>query len=449
MDGKGRWICEVWPKFLQKHRRRPSFALPAAFVSFSDLTDGVGEAGRIIGSKISKLDIPPTVFDSPSVMKRIIGFVLLLSALAHAAPPMITNIRASQRPGTKLVDIYYDLADADEDSQLIQVAVSSDAGLTYGIPCVTLSGNVGANVTTGANRHIVWNAGTDWNGNWVPQCRARVTAHDGSTPPAPPGMAYITAGRFQMGDNLDNETWAMPVHNAEVAGFFMDKFEVTKELWQSVQTCGNNNGYSIGSGGWKDVAHPIHSVTWYDAVKWCNARSQKEGLNLCYYTSIAQTTILKFGNNNIENAMVKWSANGYRLPTEAEWEKAARGGVTGQRYPWGNSINVVNANYYVSGNPWQTGAQPWTSPVGSYPANAYGLFDIAGNLYEWTWDWYSESFYGTAESLDNPSGPKSGSQRVLRGGSWLHDFTECRAVKRGSQSPGFAAYNSGFRSVRR
>ena len=106
-------------------------------------------------------------------------------AVAQAAPPVVSNIRASQRPGTKLVDVYYDLADADGDLQLIQVAVSADVGLTYGIPCTSLIGAVGSNVTLGTNRHLVWNAGADWNGNWVPQCRVRVTAHDGTTPPRP------------------------------------------------------------------------------------------------------------------------------------------------------------------------------------------------------------------------------------------------------------------------
>ena len=119
-----------------------------------------------------------------------------------------------------------------------------------------------------------------------------------------------------MGDNLDNDTSGMPLNN-----FFMDRFEVTRELWESVKTWGNGHGYGIGGGGYKGPGHPVHSMTWYDAVKWCNARSEKDGRTPCYYTDTAQTTasIYKTGSTNITNAMVKWNADGYRLPTEAEW----------------------------------------------------------------------------------------------------------------------------------
>lgn len=383
-------------------------------------------------------------------MKTLLILWLSLWSLASATAPVVFNIRASQRPGTKLVDIYYDLADADGDLQLIQVAVSSDAGLTYGIPCVTLSGQFGAGISPGTNRKITWNAGADWSGNWMPQCRVRITAHDGTTPPAPPGMAYIPGGPFQMGDNLDGMTNALPVHNVQVDAFFMDKYEVTKELWQSVQIWGNNNGYSICAGNFKSAMHPVHSVSWYDVLKWCNARSEKEGLTPCYYTDPDQKVIYKNGIGDIDNTMVKWGANGYRLPTEAEWEKAARGGATGQRYPWGNNIAPPFANYSTSGNPWITGDPPYTSSVGSYPANDYGLFDMAGNVWEWIWDCYSRTYYSTPESLTNPPGPASGATRVLRGGYWYFDSSFCRVANRYSNTSPASMFNSiGFRSVRR
>ena len=398
-------------------------------------------------------------------MKTFMCLLVGCWAMAQAAPPVVSNIRASQRPGTKLVDVYYDLADADGDLQLIHVAVSADAGLTYGIPCTSLSGAVGSNVGLGTNRHLVWNAGADWNGNWVPQCRVRVTAHDGTTPPAPPGMAYIPAGPFQMGDNLDGDTGAMPVHIVQVDAFFMDKTEVTKELWQAVQTWGNNNGYSIGGGSFDGERHPVHTVTWYDVVKWCNARSEKESLTPCYFTDASQTVIYKSGDVNIDNTMVKWTANGYRLPTEAEWEKAARGGATGLRFPWGNTITHSQANYRsisISGydisptrgdHPTYGGS---TAPVGSFAPNPFGLFDMAGNVLEWCWDWNSGAFYGSPDNMVNPIGPVSGSARALRGGDCsgsAGDFGNangCRAATRNPYgAPNYATIYRGFRTVRR
>ena len=391
-------------------------------------------------------------------MKLLSVLLLGLWSFASAAPPVVSNIRVSQRPGSKLVDIAYDLADADGYLQLIQVAASADAGLTYALPCTSLTGAVGAGVALGTNRHIVWNAGADWNGNWVPQCRLRVTAHDGTTPPAPPGMAYIPGGPFQMGDNLAGLTDAMPVHNVQVDGFFMDKYLVTKELWQSVQTLANNNGYSIGGGTWRNTNHPVNSITWYDAVKWCNARSQQEGLTPCYYTDAALTLIYKNGDSDLDNTMVKWSANGYRLPTEAEWEKAARGGTTGQRFPWGDTISHSQANYFswpdqsYDVSPTR-GYHPVygsdTSAVGSFTPNAFGLYDMAGNLCEWNWDWWSGAFYGTPDSLSNPIGAAVGSFRVHRGGSWYLPAASCTVSRRYGNEPSYTQKWLGFRTVRR
>ena len=358
--------------------------------------------------------------------------VALFATATQGAPPVVSNITASQRSGTKLVDIYFSVTDADGDAQTIQVQVSADGGLTYTIPCVTLSGDVGSGVTVGSGKHIVWNAGADWNGQFVASTKVRVTAYDGTTPVPPPGMVYIPAGTFQMGDNLDGQTASMPVHNVYVSEFFMDRFEVSKEQWQSVVSWSVAFGYSIDYGVYKSAGHPVCDLKWYDAVKWCNARSEKEGLTPCYYIDSSQTTVYRTGETNIDNSMVKWGANGYRLPTEAEWEKAARGGMHGQRYPLGNAITGNQANYDNSGDPFDTSSNPIytieSTPVGYYdgnqiPAgapmsNGYGLFDVAGNVNEWCWDWYSSTFYSLSEASQDPKGPNSGGQRLLRGGGW-------------------------------
>jgi formylglycine-generating enzyme required for sulfatase activity len=209
----------------------------------------------------------------------------------------------------------------------------------------------------------------------------------------------------------------------------MDRYEVTKALWDEVHSWAIANGYSFEFGAQGKAAnHPAHTMTWYDAVKWCNARSEKEGRVPAYYTSALQTTVYRSGQVNVDNSWVKW-CTGYRLPTEAEWEKAARGGSSGQRFPWGNTITHSQANYYSSTSnaydisptrgyhPTFTGVSPYTSPVGYFGANGYGLYDMAGNVWEWCWDWYSSSYYSSSPGTD-PRGPISGSYRVFRGGGW-------------------------------
>ena len=393
------------------------------------------------------------------LLSLLLATVCLVGRIA-AAPPVVSNIRASQIAGTKNVEILYDVSDADGDALTIGVQVSGDAGATYTIPATALSGQVGAGVLSGLNRRIVWNAGADWNGQFVGSAKVRVTASDGTTPAPPPGMVYIPPGVFQMGDNFnEGNTNELPVHNVTLNAFFMDRTEVAKELWQSVRAWSGSLGYGIIDGSYYAAGHPEQNMTWYDIVKWCNARSEKEGLTPCYYTDIAQTVVYKTGNTDITNAMVKWTANGYRLPTEAEWEKAARGGNTGLRYPWGNTITGSQANYSSSGDPFG-GNSPATTPVGYYNgaqipagvdmANGYGLYDMAGNVSEWCWDWYDVAYYGNSGANTNPHGPTTGSSRVLRGGSWADATSNMRcAARNGSNGvPSSGYYYFGFRCVR-
>jgi sulfatase modifying factor 1 len=279
--------------------------------------------------------------------------------------------------------------------------------------------------------------------------------------PAPAGMVLIPAGPFVMGDTLDGDYNALPLHTNLISAFYMDQYDVTKALWDEVRTWALTHGYSFDyAGSGKATNHPVQSVGWRDCVKWCNARSEKAGLVPAYYTSAAQTAVYRTGQTNVQNDWVKWSS-GYRLPTEAEWEKAARGGASGQRFPWGNAISWSLANYYTyspgdysydlnltSGyHPtFATGATPYTSPVGYFAPNDYGLYDMAGNVFQWCWDWYGG--YSAAPATD-PRGPSGvSSYRVLRGGFWSDSAFRSRCAYRSSSNPGSAYSGVGFRCVR-
>jgi formylglycine-generating enzyme required for sulfatase activity len=280
-------------------------------------------------------------------------------------------------------------------------------------------------------------------------------------PPAPPGMALIPAGEFQMGDTFnEGSSVEHPVHSVFVSAFYMDEFEVTTELWDEVYTWAVAHGYSFDNSGSGNAAkHLVDTISWHDAVKWCNARSEKEGLTPCYYTDAAQTLIYKTDKVDLANNAVKWTANGYRLPTESEWEKAARGGLQGKRFPWGDTISHSQANYYSSAfdaydisptrgyHPeYAVDAFPYTSPVGSFAANGYGLFDLAGNVGEWCWDGYGGP-YPSGSQVD-PRGPAFVSDRVLRGGDWLNGANFLRCAFRSYAAPTNAYAVVGFRCVR-
>ena len=279
------------------------------------------------------------------------------------------------------------------------------------------------------------------------------------TNPPPQGMVWIDGGDVELGQIGIAE----PVHTNFISGFWMDDMEMTRDKWDEVYNWAITNDYGFSSAGTsKSNNHPVVDVSWYNCVKWCNARSQKEGLDPCYFTDESLTTLYTKGNVAISNNWVNWSANGYRLPTEAEWEKAARGGRQGRLFPWGgDTVQHTRANYEATTNyiydtsvtqgyhPASTnGGTPYTSPAGSFAPDGYGLHDMAGNVAEWCWDWN-----GTYENIFqvDPHGPTirpPQSQRITRGGSYYDGAFALRCADRSGRILDLGYNHLGFRCVR-
>jgi len=380
---------------------------------------------------------------------------------------------------------------------LVAIAVSGSCALAA-CPSADRSGDCFVNFDDFALLAIDWPA-TDYND--LALMAAQWLTPD---PCILDDMAYIPGGTFQMGDSCiesQRDFDELPVHSVTLDSFYMGKFEITNGQYCQYLNCaigstiyvsggvvygsGNNQGYcdtstitpysqidysggvfSVRSkAGRSMVNDPMLEVSWYGAVAYCNWRSQQERREQCY-------------------DLLTWNCNfnkkGYRLPTEAEWEYAARGGLAGRRFPWGDNIYHTQANYYSSSSYshdkgptrgfhplWNDGIYPYTSPVGFFDgtmkykaeyqwpgsatsyqtrsgANNYGLYDMAGNVYEWCNNWYG--LY-SSDPQTNPTGPTSGSSRVLRGGSWGHSARCCRVAHRSNYRPGIRNYDFGFRLV--
>ena len=395
---------------------------------------------------IAKLNLKPFM---NSKILLCFGFLALNAFITTASAQItVSNIRPLQRAGTKIVDIDYDLVGGSTPLR-VNLFVSSNSGTSFDVPAGSLTGAVGNGVMPGTNRRITWDAGADWPGQYSNTMVFRITTDNG-TLEVPSTFALIPGGSFEMGDALDGMPDAQ-LHLVNVSTFIMSKFEVTQAEWLQVKTWALANGYTglpegvvINTNGEAIPSnHPIMGIDWNSAVKWCNARTEWENTTLnkaltpCYTIGGA---VFRTGDIfSVPDA--NWQANGYRLPTEAEWEKAARGGLRWKRYPWGNDYTGNEANMQGAD---LTGLND-TTPVGSYPANNYGLFDMIGNVSEWCWDFYAYGYSFSPSGNVDPIGANAGFH-VLRGGQWK-DFsiTVARRIDMNIYSTQFA----GFRIVRR
>ena len=306
-------------------------------------------------------------------------------------------------------------------------------------------------------------------------------------PCIPDDMAYIPAGTFEMGDSFsEGESDERPVHTVMLDSFYMGKYEITNAqycdylnsaldstIYVSVfgVVCGSENNqeycdtrtsssssqiarsdgvFSVRTKMDRDMSNdPMVNVSWCGAAAYCNWRSQQEGRQQCYnlipWTSGAWTC--DFGKH------------GYRLATEAEWEYAARGALPATRFPWGDTISHAQANYESNSSflydvsptrgfhpSWYDGVPPYTSPAGSFSPNGHGLYDMAGNVFEWCNDWHFSTYYASSPT-NNPTGPESGWYRIIRGGNWSHNANYCRVTNRTYVDPTVRMNDLGFRLV--
>jgi len=243
---------------------------------------------------------------------------------------------------------------------------------------------------------------------------------DAGTTPGTSEMIQIPGGQFMMGTK--GEADATP-HQAFVGPYYMDKFLVTQGQYQRIM--GDNPSR------WKGDKNPVEQVRWSDAVKFCNKRSELEGLQPCY---------------DLKTWQCNFEANGYRLPTEAEWEFACRAG-SATEYFFGDTPSKLGEYAWFEKN---SGGRP--HPVGQKRPNALGLYDICGNVWQWCNDFYAVDYYPQAPR-ENPRGPKTAQTKVVRGGAWRFSDDNCRAGYRYNENPGYAdvcfGYDIyGFRCVR-
>jgi len=452
---------------------------------------------------------------------------LLSRTPAPPQAPVIYNIQIAQRSdGSGLVDIHYDLFDANNNPADISLLLSGNAGTSFDITPgpAFLSGDIGPNIALGTGKHIVWDAGAqgiDLEGN---QYKFRLLAEDGTTfgtvaapvfdPPggtyssaqtviitcatdgaaiyyttdgsepseasntytvpiavtedttikakaykslwtssetaeadyeiltAPAGFVYVPSGTFTMGRTTGTgNSDELPTHSVTLDAFYMSKYEVTQAEWQAVIGSNPASGYGVGPN------YPVYYVSWYAVLKYCNQRSINEGLTPVYSisgsTNPANWGAVPTSDDVTWNAAVyNWSANGYRLPTEAEWEYAARGATNTPDYLYSGSDDVSMVAWYGG-----IGTPYGTKPVGSKAPNSLGIYDMSGNVWEWCWDWYSSNYYSSSPQ-NNPTGPVTGTDRVRRGGFWQHSADYCRVSYRSYPMPPTHVGGVGFHVCR-
>ena len=266
------------------------------------------------------------------------------------------------------------------------------------------------------------------------------------------GMVFIKGGSFEMGDHLnEGDPSELPLHAVLINDFYIGKYEVTQAEWTNMMGSNPSNSYGVGDN------YPVYYVNWYDVIKYCNLRSLEEELTPCY-TINGSPDPSDWGSVPVaqdpawDAVICNWSANGYRLPTEAEWEYAARGGI--------HSVDNYNYSYCGSNILDEVGwymynADNTTHPVGTKPPNQLGLYDMSGNVRESCWDWLdfpvTNDYYQICSdqgTVIDPSGQTTGIHRSFRSGNFWNWGGGCRVACRGGDYPYHPEQYRGFRISR-
>lgn len=251
------------------------------------------------------------------------------------------------------------------------------------------------------------------------------------------GFRLLQSGNFQMGNaQFPSST---PVHSVSLQGFFISAKETTQNEWYEVMNTIPSSSHGSGP------EFPVYQVSWYDALVYCNKKSINEGLSPVYALNGVTNpdswgTIPTTSNPEWNAITCNWNANGYRLPTEAEWEFASRGGTWSENYEYAGSNRIGNVAWYLNNS------ANITHQTATKQMNEAGIYDMSGNVYEWCWDWYAP--YENV-SQTNPTGPDSGTTRSIRGGSFLNEPQNCLSTFRLDLSPESRLNYTGFRIVRK
>ena len=383
-------------------------------------------------------------------MRRLWPLMLLLlgcDAITDIFPPDVRIVKKGQevtREGKVKVWLVVDVSD---NKVVDRVELYVDGNLVETRDIGRKEARVDFEVEGRYTSHSLKVRAYDRVGNWG---EVKYSSPYPRSPYPLPVLVFVPGGEFQMGDLWgDGDSDERPVHTVRVDDFYMSKYEITNAQYvQFLNAIGRHwmggkplietksmdshshillkGGRYVVESGYED--HPMIEVSWYGAVAFCNWLSRQAGLEEVYDEGTWEADFSKVG---------------YRLPTEAEWEYAARAGGKEIKYPNGNTLTHDDANYRGIG-----GRDKWerTSSVGSFPPNELGLYDMAGNVWEWCNDWYDSGYYSVSP-VDNPRGPLSGEEKVLRGGSWYNDPWFCRTANRNVNNPGNMWNNLGFRVV--